>query len=506
MPGSSSSAAAVPAGSSSAAAAFARPPVFHGSERVDDLHDRLRPVDEDDVDREAHEERHDGRGAVDQHPLARARGRRGRAGRASARRALGDLATRADDAAVACDDAGHFRGQPPRARARHGDSVVRHRLPGRLRGTPPCQTQRLLDAGPVPRRRGGLPRRRGKEPARAAVRPRRSVLGFTTSHGVARASPSLRRGCRGHREHAARAACRATLAGRRSRLRPAEAPFDLARKSRESRPRRLALTRWRSRLDSGGRRSDGCSWLTILRLLGVRTRQRWIRIFFQAQLAKYIPGTVWQYAGRVALSQAHGSSSGPSASHCLPSSGRALLPLPHSRHYCSATGESSPSACSRRGARRRSGRGAVGATRAGVQAGTAVVPLFAVSWLAIGAGFWLTAHALIRVPVGDLLVYIGAFAAAWVVGLAAIYAPGGLGVREAVIVALLRGRIGTADALVVAAASRALLTLVDLIAAGVGVIMLRHDDATASLVTVEPRDQDVPESAPLHADEQTIDP
>jgi len=47
----------------------------------------------------------------------------------------------------------------------------------------------------------------------------------------------------------------------------------------------------------------GFIWLVILRQLGIRTRPRWVGIFFQAQLAKYIPGSVWHYAGRAALAR-----------------------------------------------------------------------------------------------------------------------------------------------------------------------------------------------------------
>ena len=68
---------------------------------------------------------------------------------------------------------------------------------------------------------------------------------------------------------------------------------------------------------------------------------------------------------------------------------------------------------------------------------------------------------------------MGTFAVAWLAGLLAIYAPGGLGVREAVLVALLPGRIGAADALVVAAASRLILILVDVLLAGAATAMRR---------------------------------
>src|SRR5262245_30080714 len=47
-------------------------------------------------------------------------------------------------------------------------------------------------------------------------------------------------------------------------------------------------------------------WLVILDGLGVKPRLRWAGLFFQAQLGKYIPGSVWQYAGRAAAARANG--------------------------------------------------------------------------------------------------------------------------------------------------------------------------------------------------------
>jgi uncharacterized membrane protein YbhN (UPF0104 family) len=95
-------------------------------------------------------------------------------------------------------------------------------------------------------------------------------------------------------------------------------------------------------------------------------------------------------------------------------------------------------------------------------------------WLLLGASFWLCARGLVGVPARDLAFYAGAFAVAWLAGLVAIYAPGGLGVREAVLVALLSGRIGAADALVVAAASRLILILVDVLLAGAATAAMRR--------------------------------
>jgi uncharacterized membrane protein YbhN (UPF0104 family) len=84
------------------------------------------------------------------------------------------------------------------------------------------------------------------------------------------------------------------------------------------------------------------------------------------------------------------------------------------------------------------------------------------------------------VPSHDLPAYVGAFAIAWIVGFVAIYAPGGIGVREAVLVALLRGRLGSADALVLAVTSRLVLAVVDVVAAAAGAVILRTRQPTSS--------------------------
>jgi uncharacterized membrane protein YbhN (UPF0104 family) len=103
----------------------------------------------------------------------------------------------------------------------------------------------------------------------------------------------------------------------------------------------------------------------------------------------------------------------------------------------------------------------------------------------LGAGFWLCAHGLVAVPAHDLPEYMGAFAVAWLVGLLAVFAPGGLGVREAVLVALLASRIGAANALVVAAVSRLTLIFVDVVLAGVATVSLRRD-SRAQLDAADP--------------------
>jgi uncharacterized membrane protein YbhN (UPF0104 family) len=213
-------------------------------------------------------------------------------------------------------------------------------------------------------------------------------------------------------------------------------------------------------------------WLEILRGLGAPTRPRLAGIYLQAQLAKYVPGSLWQYAGRSALARAHG----------LPIRlvGKSL-PI----ELCASTYAAAAFSMLLLG-----WWGAIGVVgvlgtaplagslmrqqRVTLRTAARAAVLYGAMWPFFGASFWMTARAFVHVPADDLPFYMGAFAAAWIVGFFAIYAPGGLGVREAMLIALLRGRIGAADALVVAAASRAILTLLDVLMAAAGLLLLRQ--------------------------------
>jgi len=73
----------------------------------------------------------------------------------------------------------------------------------------------------------------------------------------------------------------------------------------------------------------------------------------------------------------------------------------------------------------------------------------------------------------------GAFAASYIAGYLAVIVPGGLGVREAVLIALLQGSIGLGPAVALAAASRITLTINEIGAAVPFLLMRRpsRDDA-----------------------------
>jgi hypothetical protein len=215
---------------------------------------------------------------------------------------------------------------------------------------------------------------------------------------------------------------------------------------------------------------SGWIWMRLLQWLGADAHRSTIGVFLQAQLGKYVPGSVWQYAGRAALSRAFAlpmrlvAKSLPIelAGTVVAAAVFALLLVGWWGIAAVAAALAIAAMLARILAARR--------TATALAFRTSV--LYGATWPFIGIAFWLTAHALVNSTWHDIPKYTGAFAVAWLAGLVAIYAPGGIGVREAVLVAFLRGTLGSADALLVAITSRAVFTVTDLIGAGVASVML----------------------------------
>src|SRR2546422_445001 len=99
------------------------------------------------------------------------------------------------------------------------------------------------------------------------------------------------------------------------------------------------------------------------------------------------------------------------------------------------------------------------AQRAGVQVAPAAASAFVSQALAVGTG--------------AAVVATGVFALGYILGWLALFAPGGVGVRELVFVGLLTPWLGSGGALVVSLASRVLLTAMEATAALV-TLPLRH--------------------------------
>jgi uncharacterized membrane protein YbhN (UPF0104 family) len=90
-----------------------------------------------------------------------------------------------------------------------------------------------------------------------------------------------------------------------------------------------------------------------------------------------------------------------------------------------------------------------------------------VAWTLFGVHFYLLGVGAGGNLTPSLTDAIGSFALAMTAGLLAVASPSGLGVREAVLVASLSPFGGVGTALGVALASRLILTVADVLAAGV---------------------------------------
>lgn len=86
------------------------------------------------------------------------------------------------------------------------------------------------------------------------------------------------------------------------------------------------------------------------------------------------------------------------------------------------------------------------------------------AWVGYGFAFWLFARgSLPQAPLG-IGESVGAFAASYLAGMIAPFAPGGLGVREGVLILMLQSRIGLGNAVALSAVARLLTTAAEVIA------------------------------------------
>jgi hypothetical protein len=227
----------------------------------------------------------------------------------------------------------------------------------------------------------------------------------------------------------------------------------------------------------------GAVWPTTFRALGAEPPAGLLAAFYVGQLAKYLPGGAWQYVGRAALAARLGVplrvGAGSLGLEAISSLVGAALVAPFVLATGAARGGAAAAiallglAAAELAARLPIMRRVV-ADLGALRSATA---RYLLVWIVFGAAFWLTAAALYSVSISQFPLYAGVFAAAWASGFVVVFAPGGLGVREAVIVALLRGRLGESEAIVLAAASRVAFTLVDLAGGAAALAALRRTPA-----------------------------
>lgn len=219
-------------------------------------------------------------------------------------------------------------------------------------------------------------------------------------------------------------------------------------------------------------------------------------IMFVGQLGKYLPGSIWPVLAQMELANAHQVPRHRSATASVltmlvslcggllvavlalpftePSSAYrwfllaapALLAVLHPRLLKPML---------RVGTR---GRASIDGLR--LRAMLAALSWSVLSWLCYGLPIWLLATRLGAPPGRTVLIAIGGFAFAWSVGFLVVIAPAGAGVRDVLLVTALTVVLRSADATAVALVSRLLMTVGDVLAAGIAAVIGRGGSGRAA--------------------------
>ncbi len=100
--------------------------------------------------------------------------------------------------------------------------------------------------------------------------------------------------------------------------------------------------------------------------------------------------------------------------------------------------------------------------------------LYIISWLLYGTAFYLFLTSVNPLPITDWILVTGGFAGAYIVGLLAIFVPGGLGVREGLLAVFLAGLVGSGVAVALSFGQRLWFTAVELTFVAISLIFLRR--------------------------------
>lgn len=211
------------------------------------------------------------------------------------------------------------------------------------------------------------------------------------------------------------------------------------------------------------------------------------RIWTVSSLGKYLPGKVWAVAGMAVMAQRAGIGAGPATGSAVIlqvlaiGTGAAVVGLTgwgalRAAYPGAATGLAVLLAASMTGVGLLLWPGFVNrvvriaAPSVGPvtpPAGAVVFGILAnvVAWFGYGVALWLLARGLLPRSGLGLLPAVAVFTASYLAGFLALFAPGGIGVREGVFILMLQGPIGIGAATALAIASRLLLTVTELGAA-----------------------------------------
>ncbi len=234
----------------------------------------------------------------------------------------------------------------------------------------------------------------------------------------------------------------------------------------------------------------------VVRALGYRAGYRdMFKLSFAANLGKYLPGGVWQVAGKVAMAKQagidrHAALVATVVESALSIAGGLLLFLatalfggpfpagvprwPLALALVAIMVVLAPPVFSRlvsAGMRVLRIEGGPPHLRLGPIVWLTLY--YTAAWVLAGGAFWLFARSLVGDPGASWLAYGGFYAAANIGGLLVFFVPAGLGAREGVIVLLTRSVIvgGATAAVIVAFASRVWSTIMELVLSAVAVAL-----------------------------------
>ena len=249
---------------------------------------------------------------------------------------------------------------------------------------------------------------------------------------------------------------------------------------------------------------SGAVWGGLLRSCGQVQPSRWaIATYLRTNLAKYLPGNIWHFYSRLQASRAVGIPTDPALLSivlepllmaaaalflaCLtyrfsPWQDLVLIAILVGIHprflnpVLRKTASGKVKALRRRGAAMLASQ-SVSAQSAGAEEahpdelklqGYPLLPLLGeLLFVALrGGGFLLAVQALSVLQVQTLPILVSAFSIAWVMGLVIPGAPGGIGVFEAVAIALLQGQLPAEQVLGAVACYRLISTLAEVAGAG----------------------------------------
>lgn len=241
---------------------------------------------------------------------------------------------------------------------------------------------------------------------------------------------------------------------------------------------------------AGGYAFSGWIWGRMVRDLGgpALPARDAIQIYMVANLGRYVPGKLWQIAGLALLARAHGvpapvATAAAVVGQAVAFAGAMLIALLAFSSAPPALASWTPlaGACTlavvaivtipgifrrlmRLWIRWVPGERPAENLPVGAVEGLRWLALYTLNWGGYALSFWLLVHGL-SLP-GSPLDVGPAFAAAYVLGYVALFAPAGLGVREGSLVSFLAPIVGPGGAALVAVIARVWTTAVEVAPAG----------------------------------------